>query len=135
MTKGNSKDPYQRLKVADPAVTVPPLPPTGASEETVNQWILTAMAALDDTVRKAQWLFHAQGGPKSAAFTEVDRGTRFDLRIAVTEARAIAQVARARDMGARTYARNAIGTMLVVCDGLDPDDVLSLIPDGLLRPR
>lgn len=111
------------------------LPPLD-DDEAVSRWIEHELIALDESAHERYWRFRA-GGTPAAALAAVDlREIRIDMKVPVGEARMINDVAAGRGLKTRTYVRRALGSILVVCDGLSPDDVPSLLgEDGVIRPR
>lgn len=111
------------------------LPGPDATDEEVAAWVHEALIAIDARPRHRMWRWRAVGGNLADALADAGlRDARLDIRVPVSEMRVITAVCRAREIGPRAYLRRAFGTMLVVCDGLEPSDVPGMCAGGLIGP-
>ena len=110
------------------------LPRPEATEAEVAAWVRVRLELLDRAPAAKGWRHRALGMTRAEAIAQAGRDVRVDLRIPLGEVRIVHEVCRRREIGARAYLRRALGTMLVVCDGVEPAELPYLTSGGLLGP-
>jgi hypothetical protein len=82
------------------------------------------------------WRYRATGIDVATALGDESlRDARLDVRLNIGEARLVTAAAQARGIGTRSYVKRALGTMLVVCEGVPAEELPSMLKGGLVRPR
>jgi hypothetical protein len=110
--------------------------PVDADDATVAAWIERVLTAMDQTPRNPRWRYRATGMTMAEALGQESlREARLDVKITVGEARMVHQAAAARGIATRAYMKQAIGTVMAVCDGVPPGELPSLLKHGLVKPR
>ena len=104
-------------------------------DERVVKWVRERLDELDTTPRNRNWRNRALGMTKAEAAALAPRDVVFTLHVPVGEMRLINDAARRRDLAPARFVRLAIGTILVVCDGLPQDAMTYLLDGGLIGPR
>lgn len=104
-------------------------------DKELRQWVSSCLAALDTTPRARNWRQKAVGMPKADAIAMVPRYGRLDLRLTTGELRILQHCADAREMTLRGWLRAATATAAVCCEGMDREELPSLMSAGLLVPR
>jgi hypothetical protein len=105
------------------------------SDAAVAAWVKQRLWALDNEPTYRKWRERALGMPRPVALASAPREYRLDFRVPVSEMRLLNDVAKARELGTRTYVKRALATVMVACDGVDPAMIRSLSGPGLIGPR
>lgn len=107
------------------------------SNREIAELVARRVAALDDTPVRRAWRWEANG---RRGLTEVMATAPAEhiwrMNIPVPQMRVLKVAADLRGVGPLTYARRAVGTLLVALEGLDPDDDVPFWTNGgILGPR
>jgi len=108
------------------------------TEAELAAWVARELEALDDrpTVPKGTWKYNARGhSTLGAALATAPPHTRLDFRVPVPEFRIMRRCAEARGLPARTWARRMLGTGMVLFDGIEPEEITTLLSGGMILPR